>query len=124
MSILSKIMPFLLALTIGFNAIGQVQTASEAERILSATQEKNVPAYWDISAPALWAVINMDKEVSSLLRINSLFNSEKDQKNHPKTYLALESALERYASIFLNLSKDITGSPSISELLYPFYFYF
>lgn len=124
MSIFSKITAFLLALAIGFNAIGQGQTASETESTLSATQENNGPVYRDISTPILWAVVNMEKEASNLLRIHSLPDSKEDQKNHSKSDLVQESALERYVSIFLNLSRDIISSPSISELLYPFYFYF
>lgn len=117
-------MPFFLALAIGFSAIGQVQTVSEAERTLYTTQKNNIPAYRDISIPILWAVVNMEKEASNLLRIHSLPDSKEDQKNHSKSDLARESALERHTSIYLLLSRDVITSPSISELLYPFHFYF
>lgn len=124
MKVFSKITPLLLALAIGFNAIGQVQTASQADRAFSENHRDDSPAYRDISAPVLWAVINMEKEASNLLRVHSMPDPEEDQKYHSKPDLAQESALERYVSIFLNLSRNIISSPSISELLYPFYFYF
>lgn len=66
----------------------------------------------------------MEKEASNLLTVNSLQDSEEDQKNHSKLDLAQESALERYASVYLILSRAVRISPSVSELLYPFHFYF
>lgn len=124
MRFLPKIISFLLAVGIVFSSVNRIETFTEVETVYSHSQENEAPAYREISVPTLWAVINLETSASNLLFAQSSSDSEEDLQDQTKLDLARESALERFSSIYLVLSRSVVGSSSVRELLYPFYFYF
>lgn len=123
MSIFSKINSLFLAAAVVFTTFGQIQTLPGADQILSHSEGTESPAYSGISSQNIWGVINLDSS-SSLFNVYSNSESEEDRKNISKTLADLESSLTKSSSLYLLFARDIDGSPSVRELLYPFQFYF
>ena len=123
MNTISKINSLFLALAVVFSTFGQVQTLPGGDRTFTDSKRAEIPAYSDISANGIRGVINLDGN-SSLFNVFSNSGSEEDRKYNSKTAAARESALTKISSVYLLFARNIALSPSISDLLYPFHFYF
>lgn len=122
MRIFSKIPVFFLALAVVFSSFNQVQN-STPELAFQYSEGNGTPLYMDVSSRMLWGIINLDSS-STLLSVPSYTDLKEDKKSGSEAELALESALERFSSIYLYHARDIESSPPVRELLYPFHFYF
>lgn len=122
MRIFSKIPAFFLALVISFSSFSQVQNSS-SEFAFQYSEGDGISAYIDISSGFMWGLINPDNS-STLLFAPSYTGPKEDKKNGSQANLAQESALERFSSIFLLLTRNTESGPTIRELLYPSHFYF
>ncbi len=123
MNIFSKINSVFLAAAVVFTTLGQVQTLPGDGRVFTHSTGTETPVYSGVTSLNIWAFINQDGN-SSLSNVFSNSYSEEDRKNSSKTIRAREAALTKISSLYLLFARDIALSPSISDLLYPFHFYF
>lgn len=123
MSIFSKVNFLFLSVAVVFTTFGQLQTSSGTPRILPHSEESETSVYSEISNRNLWGVIDSNIS-SSLLNFYLESDFEEDRKGSSDSDSKRQSALERISFLYLSIAKKIELSPTIGELLYPFYFYF
>ncbi|MDZ7719723.1 MAG: hypothetical protein U5K72_12975 [Balneolaceae bacterium] len=123
MSNFSKFSSWFLAAAVVLATFGQIQNSSGEAPFFQHPQESNIPAYSGITSHILWDLIDFNSS-SSLFNLYSNTNSEEDSNDHLEAEAARESSLEAISALYLSTARDIDISPTIGELLYPFYFYF
>lgn len=123
MNIFSKINSVFLAAAVVFSTFGQLQILQGVEQGFTHTTANDAATYSNITSQNIWGVINLDGS-NSLFNLFSNSESEEDRKKSLESITGRESALTKISSLYLLLARDITLSPSVGDLLYPFHFYF
>jgi hypothetical protein len=123
MNIFSKINSILLAAAVVFTTFGQTKTFQGVEQVYTHSTGNAAATYSNISNQNIWGIINLDGS-NSLFNLFSSSESEEDRKKGLESITGRESALTKVFSLYHLFARDITLSPSIRDLLYPFHFYF
>ena len=123
MNIFSKIYSVFLAAAVVLTTFGQLQTSQSFEKVYTHSTGNDTATYSNISSQNIWGVINLDGS-TSLFNLFSSSESEEDRKNGLESITGRESTLTKISSYYLLFARDITLSPSVGDLLYPFHFYF
>lgn len=123
MNIFSRINSVFLAAAVVLTTFGQLQTLPVGGQVLTHSNETQTPAYSGVTSQNIWAVINLDGS-SFLFNVFSNSDSEEDRTNSSKSVTDRESSLAKISSLYFLVARHIALSPSVSDLLYPFHFYF